>query len=39
MNDRRSSRARRHEDQFDTVDGMDTVAQALDTMAHVETKT
>ena len=24
---------------FDTVDGMDTVAQALDTMAHVETKT
>jgi len=25
--------------QFDTVDGMATVAQALDTMAHVETKT
>jgi predicted transcriptional regulator len=24
---------------FDTVDGLDTVAQALDTMAHVETKT
>jgi CBS domain-containing protein len=24
---------------FDTVDGLDTVAHALDTMAHVETKT
>jgi len=24
---------------FDTVDGIDTVARALDTMAHVETKT
>lgn len=24
---------------FDTVDGLDTVAQALETMAHVETKT
>lgn len=40
MNERKIVRVRDvMKQQFDTVDGMDTVAQALDTMAHVETKT
>ncbi len=40
MNDRKLVRVRDvMKRQFDTVDGMDTVAHALDTMAHVETKT
>jgi predicted transcriptional regulator len=40
MNDRKLVRVRDvMKTQFDTVDGMATVAQALDTMAHVETKT
>jgi CBS domain-containing protein len=40
MNDRKVVRVRDvMKPKFDTVDGMATVAQALDTMAHVETKT
>ena len=40
MNDRKLVRVRDvMKRQFDTVDGMDTVAHALDTMTHVETKT
>jgi len=40
MNDKKLVRVRDvMKSQFDTVDGMDTVARALDTMAHVETKT
>jgi CBS domain-containing protein len=40
MNDKKIVRVRDvMKTQFDTVDGMATVAQALDTMAHVETKT
>jgi len=40
MNDKQLVRVRDvMKSEFDTVDGMDTVAQALDTMAHVETKT
>ncbi len=40
MNDKKLVRIRDvMKSQFDTVDGMDTVAHALDTMAHVETKT
>jgi CBS domain-containing protein len=40
MNDRKVVRVRDvMKPKFDTVDGMATVAQALDTMEHVETKT
>ena len=40
MNDKKIIRVRDvMKTRFDTVDGTDTVAQALDTMAHVETKT
>jgi len=40
MNDKKILRVRDiMKTKFDTVDGTDTVAQALDTMAHVETKT
>jgi predicted transcriptional regulator len=40
MNDKKIVRVRDvMKTKFDTVDGLDTVAHALDTMAHVETKT
>ncbi|MCG6860117.1 MAG: CBS domain-containing protein [Chromatiaceae bacterium] len=40
MNDKKIVRVRDvMKTKFDTVDGIDTVAHALDTMAHVETKT